>query len=61
MDSGDPLLTAMASCYTTTFRLLAEYSQFEYAEVEVDAAATKLDSGYHLREINTCCPPLNLA
>jgi organic hydroperoxide reductase OsmC/OhrA len=49
------LLTAVASCYTTTFRVLAEYSQFEYAdlEVEVDARARKLDSGYAFSEIVT--------
>ena len=51
----DLLLTAVASCYTTTFRALAEYSQFEYAdlEVEVDATAKKADSGYRFSEIVT--------
>jgi organic hydroperoxide reductase OsmC/OhrA len=51
----DLLLTAVASCYTTTFRVLAEYSKFEYSdlEVEVDARARKLDSGYAFSEIVT--------
>jgi peroxiredoxin-like protein len=51
----DLLLTAVASCYTTTFRALAEYSKFEYAdlEVEVDARARKSDSGYRFSEIVT--------
>ena len=49
----DLLLTAVASCYTTTFRALAEYSKFEYAdlEVEVHATARKADSGYRFSEI----------
>lgn len=51
----DLLLTAVASCYTTTFRALAEYSEFEYSdlEVEVDATARKADSGYRFSEIVT--------
>src|SRR5438445_9387091 len=32
----DLLLSAVASCYTTTFRALAEYSKFEYADLEVE-------------------------
>ena len=49
----DLLLTAVASCYTTTFRALAENSKFEYAdlEVEVEATARKADSGYCFSEI----------
>ena len=51
----DLLLTAVASCYTTTFRAIADYSKFEYAdlEVEVDATTQKVDSGYHFIEIVT--------
>lgn len=51
----DLLLTAVASCYTTTFRALADYSKFEYAdlEVEVDATSKKVDSGYRFSEIVT--------
>jgi len=32
----DLLLTAVASCYTTTFRALADYSKFDYADLEVE-------------------------
>jgi len=51
----DLLLTAVASCYTTTFRALADYSTFKYAdlEVEVDATTQKVDSGYRFIEIVT--------
>ena len=51
----DLLLTAVASCYTTTFRALADYSKFEYAdlEVEVDATTEKVNSGYRFTEIVT--------
>jgi peroxiredoxin-like protein len=51
----DLLLTAVASCYTTTFRALADYSKFEYSdlEVEVDATTQKVDSGYRFNEIVT--------
>ncbi len=47
------LLSAVASCYTTTFRALAEYSKFEYAdlEVEVEGSIRKTDSGYAFNEI----------
>src|SRR5437667_1346911 len=49
----DLLLSAVASCYTTTFRALAEYSKFEYAdlEVEVEGSIRKTDSGYAFNEI----------
>lgn len=44
----DLLLCAIASCYTTTFRVLAEYSKWEYTDLQVEAAGTvdKADSGY---------------
>jgi peroxiredoxin-like protein len=44
----DLLLGAVASCYTTTFRALAEYSKFEYTdlEVEVQGVVRKAESGY---------------
>jgi len=47
------LLCAIASCYTTTFRALAEYSKFEYTDLEVEAqgAIRKADSGYEFGEI----------
>ena len=49
----DLLLCAVASCFTTTFRALADYSKFEYAdlEVEVEGTARKADSGYEFAGI----------
>ena len=49
----DLLLSAVASCYTTTFRALADYSKLEYAdlEVEVEGVIRKTDSGYAFTEI----------
>jgi peroxiredoxin-like protein len=47
------LLCAVASCYTTTFRALAEASKFEYEDlgVEVEGAIEKVESGYAFTEI----------
>lgn len=49
----DLLLSAVASCYTTTFRAVADYSKLEYAdlEVEVEGVISKTDSGYSFGEI----------
>jgi peroxiredoxin-like protein len=49
----DLLLSAVASCYTTTFRALAEYSKFEYADLEIEVEGTirKTDCGYAFNEI----------
>jgi|SRR5436190_19617498 len=49
----DLLLCAVASCFTTTFRALAEYSKFEYADVEVEVSGNvcKVESGYAFQEI----------
>jgi peroxiredoxin-like protein len=49
----DLLLVAVASCYTTTFRALAEYSKFEYTDlqVEVEGVIRKAESGYSFTEI----------
>lgn len=49
----DLLLCAVASCYTTTFRALAEYSKFEYTDlqVEVDGGISKADTGYSFGEV----------
>jgi len=49
----DLLLCALASCYTTTFRALADYSKLEYADlsVEVEGTVMKTESGYAFREI----------
>ena len=44
----DLLLAAVAGCYTTTFRAIAEYSKFEYTDLEVEARGVvrKAESGY---------------
>jgi organic hydroperoxide reductase OsmC/OhrA len=49
----DLLLCAIASCYTTTFRTLAEYSKFEYTDLQVDVEGTigKADTGYSFGEV----------
>jgi len=47
------LLSAIAACYTTTFRAVAEYSKFEYSDLEVRVEGTvkKVESGYAFTEI----------
>ena len=52
----DLLLCAIASCYTTTFRTLAEYSKLEYTDlqVEVEGAISKADTGYSFGEVFIC-------
>lgn len=49
----DLFLGAVASCYTTTFRALAEHSKFEYTDLEVTAEGVvrKEDPGYAFSEI----------
>jgi organic hydroperoxide reductase OsmC/OhrA len=49
----DLLLCAVASCYTTTFQTLAEYSKFEYTDlqVEVEGDIRRADVGYNFSEI----------
>lgn len=49
----DLLLCAVASCYTTTFRALAEYSKLDYSDLGVDVEGTvhKTESGYVFTEI----------
>jgi len=49
----DLLLCAIASCYTTTFRALAENSKFEYTDlqVEVEGEIDKADIGYNFSDI----------
>jgi organic hydroperoxide reductase OsmC/OhrA len=49
----DLLLSAVASCYTTTFRALAEYSNLHYSDlgVEAEGAICKADSGYAFSKI----------
>jgi len=49
----DLLLSAVASCYTTTFHALAERSKLEYADLEVgvEGSVRKTDSGYSFNEL----------
>ncbi|HZR66510.1 MAG TPA: OsmC family protein [Terriglobales bacterium] len=49
----DLLLSAIAGCFTTTFRVLADYSAFDYTdlEVEVEGVVRKANSGYEFSEI----------
>src|ERR1700756_1573084 len=49
----DLLLSAVASCYTTTFHALADSAKLEYAdlEVEVEGMIGKTDSGYSFSDI----------
>jgi organic hydroperoxide reductase OsmC/OhrA len=44
----DLLLGAIASCFTTTFRAIAEHSNFEYTdlEVEVEGSLVRAEKGY---------------
>jgi peroxiredoxin-like protein len=44
----DLLLCAVASCYTTTFRALAENSKFEYTDLQVEAEGDikRAETGY---------------
>src|ERR1700733_7661737 len=44
----DRLMTALASCFTTTFHAIAEHSKFEYTDLAVEAEGTvsKTDNGY---------------
>ena len=46
-------MTALASCFTTTFRAIAGYSKFEYMDLAVEAEGTvsKTDIGYGFNEI----------
>jgi len=49
----DLLMTALASCFTTTFHAIAERSKFEYTDLAVEAEGTvrKTDTGYGFSEI----------
>ena len=49
----DLLLGALASCYTTTFRTLADYSRFEYTDLQVEAEGVirKAETGYSFGEV----------
>ncbi len=49
----DLLLCALASCFTTTFRAVAEHSKFEFSDLEVEAEGEikKGASGYEFSDI----------
>ena len=49
----DLLLCAVASCFTTTFRAVAESSKFQYTDlqVEVEGAIGKADTGLSFGEV----------
>jgi len=49
----DLLLCAVASCFTTTFRAVAESSKFNYTDlqVEVEGAIGKADAGFRFGEV----------
>lgn len=49
----DLLLSALAGCFTTTFRALADYSRFQYTdlEVEVEGIVRKAQRGYEFAKI----------
>jgi len=49
----DLLLSAVASCFTSTFQALAEYSKFHFTDlqVEVQGCVKKSESGYMFSEI----------
>jgi len=49
----DLLLCAVASCYTTTFRALAENSKFEYTDLQVEAEGDikRAETGYEFSTI----------
>lgn len=49
----DLLLGAIASCFTTTFRAIAEHSAFEYTDLqmEVEGTVSRGSSGYGFNEI----------
>jgi organic hydroperoxide reductase OsmC/OhrA len=49
----DLLMSALASCFTTTFHVIAQYSKFEYKDLGVEAEGTvsKTNTGYRFTEI----------
>ncbi|MGA3212200.1 MAG: OsmC family protein [Terriglobales bacterium] len=49
----DLLLSALASCFTTTFFAVADHSKFDYTDLEVEAegSVVKTSSGYVFDEI----------
>lgn len=58
----DLLLSAVAACFTTTFRALAEHSDFHFVDLELEVEGTVQHgaTGYEIAEI-TIRPMLTLA
>jgi organic hydroperoxide reductase OsmC/OhrA len=50
------LMTALASCFTTTFHAIAEYSKFEYTDLAVEAEGTVSKNGHWLLHQRDCHP-----
>lgn len=53
----DLLLSALASCYTITFRTLAEYSKLEYTDLQVEVGGVigkAAERGYNFVELSIC-------
>jgi len=50
----DLLLGAIASCYTTTFGTLAEYSKLDFTDlqVSVEAVVSKGETGYNFAQVS---------
>lgn len=49
----DLLLCAIASCYTTTFKALADHSKLAYIDLQVEAegAISRADNGYNFGQV----------
>lgn len=49
----DLLLCAIASCYTTTFRALADHSKLAYTDLQVEAEGviSRADTGYNFGQL----------
>lgn len=49
----DLLLSAVASCFTATFHVIAGYAKFEYTDLQVEAegVVSRADLGYNFSEI----------
>lgn len=55
------LLAAIAGCYTTTFRAIANAARFNFSDLQVEASGTvsKVESGYQFSRI-LMCPHLRI-
>src|ERR1700737_3600887 len=50
----DLLMTALASCFSTTLHAIADYSKFEYTDLQVEAegAVSQTDAGYSFSQVS---------